>query len=357
MRIGNWHFEFYNVRKHRPVWSGIDHFAMGDRVCRPFADADIQSILMMISNRMKNVVWQSSPEFDVTRLLFEWLHRNALGLLLRFFYDGEVAVDVSDPWHVEFFGVDEYRRRRDSGIDCERYTVVLMDEVYRQTGKTRAEWLRPHIDMLNTVNDSDLNLIMNYGAMGIVSPENSTRTDGYLDDDQMKEIQDDYRKKYGVRFGKWALLITRTPVKFQRINLPIKELELGEKRKTAVAEILQYMNVPKELHAMFESAKYANRNEAELDMYGNCVTSWAWVFTRLAEKCYQQIRRNDTEVGYPADVDIWFDIVGVPALQEAQWNEKSKAREELAMWLEMRAAVPEKADTINKRIDNLIENM
>lgn len=357
MRIGNWHFEFYNVRQHRPMLSGIDHFATGDRVCRPFADADIQAILMMISNRMKNVVWQSKPEFEVTRLLFEFLHKNTLSLLMRFFYDGYVMVDVSDPWHIEFYGEDEYRRRVNDGYDCERYVVKLLDEVFRTTGRTRAEVLRPHIDMLNTINDSDLNLIMNYGAMGILSPENSPRTDGYLDDEQIKEIQADYRKKYGIRFGKWALLITRTPVKFQKIDLPIKELELNEKRKNSIAELLQYMNIPKELHAMFDSAKYANRNEAELDMYGNCVTSWAWVFTRLAERCYEKIRRKDTKVGYPAFIDMWFDIVGVPALQEAQWNEKAKAREELQMWLEMKSAVPEKADIINERIDNLIDNM
>lgn len=353
MRIGNWHFEFYNVRRHRPVISGIDHFITGDRTCRPFADADIQSILMMISDRMRNVVWQSLPEFEVCRLLFEFLHRNAFALLLKFFYDGEVLIDVSDTFHPKFCAGESRERMADE----DRNIVRVLDEVYRTTGRTRAEWLRPQIDMLNTVNDSDLNLIMNYGAMGLLSPENSARTDGYLDDEQVEQIQEDYRKKYGVRFGKWALLITRTPVKFQRIDLPIKELELTEKRKGAIAEILQYMNVPKELHAMFESAKYANRNEAELDMYGNCVTSWAWVFTHIAKRCYERIRINDRKVGYPAAIEMWFDIVGVPALQEAQWNEKAKAREELKMWLEMKAAMPERMEEINKRIDNLISNM
>lgn len=353
MRIGNLYFGFYNVRRHRPSVSGIDHFITGDRTCRPFADADIQAILMMISDRMRNVVWQSSPEFDVCRRLFEFLHCNAFAMLLKFFYDGEVLVDVSEPFNPRFWRGEPRERLTDE----DRNIVRVLDEVYRTTGRTRAEWLRPHIDMLNTVNDSDLNLILNYGAMGVLSPENSARTDGYLDDDEVKKIQDDYRSKYGIRFGKWALLITRTPVKFQRIDLSIKELELTEKRKGAIAEILQYMNVPKELHAMFESAKYANRNEAELDMYGNCVTSWAWVFTHIAKRCYERIRLNDRKVGYPAAIEMWFDIIGVPALQEAQWNEKTKAREELAMWLEMRGVMPEKADTINERIEHLIETL
>lgn len=353
MRIFGWNIEFYNPRRHAPVIYGVDHFATGDRVCRPFAAADIQAVLMMITNRMRNVVYQSDPEFIVVGELFKFLSKNALAILLKFFYDGEVVLDISNPYKPRFIEDVEHRKEVN-----ERDLVVVLDEVYKTTCKTRAQVLAPQIELLNVVNDSDLNLIMNYGAMGILSPENSARTDGYLDDDQVAEIQKDYREKYGVRFGRWALLITRNPVKFQRIDLPIKELELNEKRKMALADILQYMNVPKELHAFFDSAKYTNRNEAELDMYGNTVTAWAWVFVEIARRCYERIRLNDREgVGYPAAIEMWFDIVGVPALQEAQQKEKEKAREELKMWQELKAQMPEKADEINQRIEAIIENL
>lgn len=358
MRIGRWNIEFYNTRKHRPVVYGIDHLAGGDRLCRPFADADIQSLLMMITNRMRNVEWNSDPEFMVVGDYARFLHENVLRVMLMFFYDGYVLIDTRDPFRPRFAeDCPDWEWRSESWRDL-RDIVAVYDDVYKIHGRTRAEILRPHIDMLNTVNDSDLNLIMNYGAMGILSPENSTHTDGYLDEGQVEQIQKDYREKYGVRFGKWALLITRNPVKFQPITLPIKELELNEKRKSALAELLQYMNIPKELHSQFESAKYANRNEAELDMYGNCVTSWAWKYTEIIRRCYDTIRLNkDRDIHYPAAIDIWFDIVGVPALQEAQWTEKQKAREELAMWRELRAEMPERADYIDKRINDIIENM
>lgn len=356
MRIGKWYFEFYNARKHTPYVYGIDRFASGERTCRPFAEADVQSVLMMISNRLQNVVWQVKPEALAMGEIFDFLHENALRILLKMFYDGMVRIDLHDPFRPRFAGEcreDEWEEYE------ERDIVTVYDEIYKIEGRTRAQVLRPHIDMLNTVNDSDLNLIMNYGAMGILSPENRLTTDGYLDEKQVEEIQKDYREKYGLKFGKWALLITRTPVKFQKIDLPIRELELNEKRKSALAELLQYMNIPKELHAQFESAKYANRNEAELDMYGNCVTSWAWVFTKIAEECYTVIRRDGwkNKIQYPAKVDIWFDVVGVPALQEAQWQEKVKAREELAMWRELRVEMPERAEYIEERINDIIENM
>lgn len=359
MRLFGWNISFYNPRRHAPVFYGIEHFVSGERVCRQFAKTDIHSVLMMISNRMKNVVYDCDVRYQATDAVFEFLRKNAFSILLKFFHNGFVEIDVSDPFNPCFSEEcgerDQYileRRYKDN------YTVVTLDEVYRSTGLTRSQVLSPHIDMLNTVNDSDLNLIMNYGAMGILSPENSARTDGYLDEDQIKEIQDDYWKKYGIRFGRWALLITKTPVKFQPITLPIKELELNEKRKAALAEILQYMNVPKELHAFFDSAKYVNRNEAELDMYGNTVSSWAQVFTDIAKRCYEAIvLTDDRDVKYVFANEFWFDIVGVPALQEAQQKEKEKVREEIAMWRELRSEMPEKSEEINKRIESLIENL
>lgn len=359
MRLFGWNIEFYNPRRHAPILAGIDHLTFGDRVCRPFSYCDLLSAIKMITDRIRNAEFHSEAggvplEFDATRKLAEFVKENRLRIIMSFFNDGYISIDVRDQYEPRFACDTEREYSRDhdgSGI------VTILDDVYRSTGKTMAETLRPHLDMLNVVNDSDLNLIMNYGAMGILSPENSARTDGYFDDEQVEEIQKDYREKYGVRFGRWALLITRRPVKFQRIDLPIKELELNEKRKSAMASVLQFLNIPKELHAMFESAKYANRNEAELDMYSNCVAAWCQKFCDIEDACYTEIRREDTQVGYPAGVDFYFDFAGVYAIQEAQMKEKEKAREELKMWRELRVEMPEKADTIDKRINDLIESL
>lgn len=351
MRIGRLNIEFNNPRRYSK-WDEVETFG-GERTFRPFAYADVQSILMMITNRLANVEFHSDTDFDVIIKWAEFLKENALLIVSRLFYDGVVRVDVSEPFRPRFAVCDDERR-----YIHQRYVVTLVDDVYRMEGRTRACILAPQMEMLNAVNDSDLNLIINYGAMGVLSPENSARVDGYLDDRQRKELQDEYRKKFGLRFGKWALMISKMPLRFQEIRLPIAELNLEEKRKSAIAEILQYLNVPKELHAMFESAKYANRNEAELDMYGNTVSKWAGVFVGFLADIYQRIRMNDEQgFEYPIDNGFWFDIVGVPALQERQYQERQKAREELQMWRELRAEMPERADYINERINDLIEQI
>ena len=357
IKLFGYNFEFYNVRRHAPVLSGIDHLAWPDRDCRPFAYCDLMSAIKMIADRMRNAEFNASSDgttigFAAIEKLLEFVKDNRLRIITSLFNDGAVTIDVRNPYEPRFPGDEDLGRDYDgAGI------VTVLDEIYRSTGKTMLETLRPHLDMINTVNDSDINLILNYGAMGILSPENSANSDGVLSDKDRKNLQDEYQQRYGVRFGRWAVLITRQPVKFQRVELPIKELELNEKRKAAMASVLQFLNIPKELHSMFDSAKYANRNEAELDMYSNCVSAWCDKFCEIEDACYTEIRKNDDVVGYPAGVDFYFDFAGVYALQAAQHEEKARAREELAMWRELRAEIPEKSDLINKRIDDLIESL
>lgn len=360
MRIGNWYIEFYNVRRHRPTVYGVDWLSVRGEDCRPFAKADVLGVLRMIADRLGNVVYNTEvggvgTEFQVLQSLYRFIRDNRLRIVREMIYNGCVNVYVGDPFCIRF--AEDVETLDKAHIREDEEVVTVLEDVYRTTGGTIAETLKPHMDLLNAVNDSDLNLILNYGAMGVISPESSPLSDGFLDDDGKKEIQEEYRKKFGLTFGKWAVMITRRPVKYQRIELPIAQLQLNEKRKVALATILQFLNVPKELHAMFESAKYANRNEAELDMYGNCVSAWAGKMVEIIDRCYTRIRANKPKMGYPAGVEVYFDIVGVPALQEAQWKEKQKARDELKMWQELLMSAPDKADLIRKRINDLIDSL
>lgn len=360
MRIGTWNIEFYNVRRHKPTVYGVDWLSVRGEDCRPFAKADVLGVLRMISDRLGNVVYNAEvdgvvTEFQVLQSLYRFIGNNRLRIVREMIYNGCVNVYVEDPFCIRF--AEDVETLDKAHIREEDDVVTVLEDVYRTTGETIAEILKPHMDLLNAVNDSDLNLILNYGAMGVISPESSPLSDGFLDDDGKKEIQDEYRKKYGLTFGKWAVMITRRPVKYQKIDLPIAQLQLNEKRKVALATILQFLNVPKELHAMFESAKYANRNEAELDMYGNCVAAWAGKMVEIINRCYTRIRVQNKQMGYPAGVEVYCNIVGVPALQEAQRAEKQKAREELQMWQELMVSAPDKADLIRKRIDDLIESL
>lgn len=341
-------FEFYNVKNHRPVvYDGLDLDCIrfrGEEL--PFADCDIYSILGMVSDRMANIEYSARVDYLVVNDIFNALKMQRRKIVTDLFENGYVCYSISRKMIVD---VDDDR------FDCGDI-VKMFDDFYVTTGYTQKQELSPYLALLDTVNNADLNLLRNYGAMGVLSPENSQFQDGVFDDGDKKELQEDYTRSHGITFGKWGLMITKRPVKFSPIHMPIEALHLSDKRKEAVAGILQFINVPKELHALFESAKYANRNEAELDVYGNKINAMGNMMCRFATKIYEQVRRCDKAVNYQPN-EFWFDIVNVPALQQAQMTERLAAREELRFWNEMKTAMPDRIDYINERIEDLLNRI
>lgn len=359
--IGKYTFEFYRPRRHSPFVYGLDFHGQA-REMRPFAWGDLHSIVMMITSRMGHAEWHAAagdPTNEGGGLLlvsrmFDFVKENALAIVMALLCDGYVDIDAE---RVELFGqvTDDRDREWRRDVD-DRWLVRVYDNVYRNTGKTRLQLMRPHLDMLDVVNNADLNLIDNYGAMGLLSPENSSNADGYTDDEEYKQLQEEYNKVHGVKFGRWALMITRRAVKYQPIELPIKALDLGAKRKAAVAGILQALDIPKELHALFESAKFLNMLEAERSMYGSAVSYWCGVMARTMVEIYGRNKVYADGVSYPAN-EFWFDFVGVPALQEAQEKETQRTRETVDWLLELRGRWPEKTEYIDKRINDLIDTI
>lgn len=341
MKIGKYKIEISRVRARKTEKIGdFEGLRLYSRDAKPLARVDVYGITSMITDRLRNVEYYSNVDYIYIRELFLFLKKNNEKIFAALVNEGKIVVDVKKL---------VLKDRQQSAGD-----MVFYDPFYKEKNVSRMVYIAPAVDMLDVVNNSDYNLVKNYGAMGILSPENSGEIDGYIDDEDRQKLQDDYQRKYGTTFGKWSILISQKAVRYQAITLPIEALQLPEKRKNALATLLQFYNIPKELHAQFESAKYANRNEAELDMYSNCVSKWASLYVEIARDCYALY--TDLQGGYlPAE--MWFDFVNVPALQERREQEKTTAREELRMWLELRSALPDRYDDITKRIGDIVERM
>lgn len=122
--------------------------------------------------------------------------------------------------------------------------------------------LKPMLEGLNVRMNADLTITEGLGALGILSPEAAGGGIPSLPQDERNRLQEDYNRSYGVTRGKWKMLITQKPVKYQPINLPIKDLELRAGIDHTIKMIAGYMRVPRELLPLAESATYANRSEA-----------------------------------------------------------------------------------------------
>lgn len=339
----------------------IDYY-QPKRVQLTFSDGDVLYALKKITDRLSNAVF-SFEKLDnlspTTNSIKAWLQANRLQIVNRLFYDGYFILAI-DTEKNEYCFIDNIYNRiiREQGLakvvlrDCE---IIITSETFESTGHSDAYFLRDKLRFFDAVNSSDFNLIENYGAMGIVSPEadNSVAGAEFTEQD-IQELQDSYQKHYGITIGKWSLMFVPRPTKYTPIQLPISQLQLSEKRLYCLKALFEALNIPKELSTYFDNSTFENRKQAELDFYSNAVSKWAKVFCSVGMAIYDNIRKREP---YLLPNELYFDFKGVLVLQEELLKEKQAAREELTFWQTIRATEPDKKALADKRIDDLLENL
>lgn len=333
----------------------IDYFAPCSSLF-DFAKSEILDCQKMITSRLANMEYHAKIDFLACEDIFRFLDDNRLQYVRRMFFDGYVIVNTECMQFVDTPGRQTYRSW-DGKMYFELCTneVLQASETFEATGYSDYHFLKDKIRFLNIVNSSDMNLIENYGAMGIVSPESDNSVAGaeYSEED-IADLQERYKKSYGITLGKWQLMFTPRPTRYSPITLPIAQLQLADKRLYLLKALYAAFGIPKELSQYFENSRYSNRNEAELEFYSSTIKNWGDALLRLGEKMYNNLLlRHD----YLMQNEFWYDFVGVYALQESQLTEKEKAREELVFWREVKTTLPEHAETADARIENLIETL
>lgn len=343
-----------NIQHKRTHNETVSYFAPGNQIFN-FAKSEILDCEKMISNRLSNAeYYQKHDSFAGTEVI-NFIQDNRLQLIRRLFTDGYVIINTRN---LEF--VDGTCRQVYRSYDGKITFQLLEDEVlqvsetFEATGLSDFCFLKDKIRFLNIVNSSDMNLIENYGAMGIVSPESDNSVAGAeFSESDIKDLQERYAKHYGITLGKWSLMFVPRPTKYSPIALPIAQLKLEEKRLYLLKAIYAAFGIPKELSVYFENSKYANRREAELDFYSSTITMWADLFTRLIDSIYKNIRTRKEGL---TQNEFWYDFVGVFALQEAMIEERERAKADLLFWKEI-AIDPEYTDVAKARIDNIIGSL
>jgi hypothetical protein len=235
-----------------------------------FADVILYQLIQKIIDAMSGIVWtMQGTELTLLQANLKIIFEKNFGDFYKALYFNGMAVFVVkfDTQHVKLLKENKYKIETDGSItldkEFEGYRVfITYSETYKMFGKTDAETCKDmfaHIDnLMNAINCTTENL----GAMGILSPESVSGVMSNLGEKEREKLQTEWREKYGLKVGKWSILMTQTPTKFQQINLPIKDLELTQKLENAVKILAGYHKVPYELVALSGQSTYANRKEA-----------------------------------------------------------------------------------------------
>lgn len=243
---------------------------------------------------MSGVVWTfSGSDNMVLALRLKILFEKKFALIYKkMFFDGVAIFAVNyETNDIVLLDSEDYKII-DGKINVEsKFTNYRMFTIYSDTymifGRTdyyTCKDLFLHIDnLLNAINATTENL----GAMGILSPESTAGVMGKMGETEKERIQKDWRDNYGLKVGKWSIMISNTPTKFQQISLPIKDLELTEKLKNAIQILAGYLEVPYELIATSANSTYANRFDArDGELLGMTCVSYSNKLFDLAKEIY-----------------------------------------------------------------------
>lgn len=259
-----------------------------------FADVILYQIIKKITTAMSGVVWTfSGSDNMVLALRLKILFEKKFALIYKkMFFDGVAVFAVNfETDDIKLLDSSDYKII-DGKIEVEKNLInyrlfTLYSDTYMIFGRTdffTCKDLFLHIDnLLNAINATTENL----GAMGVLSPESTTGVMGKLGDTEKKAIQKDWRENYGLKVGKWSIMISNTPTKFQQISLPIKDLELSDKLKNAIQLLAGYLEVPYELIATSANSTYANRFDArDGELLGMTCVAYSNKLYDLANEIY-----------------------------------------------------------------------
>lgn len=340
-----------------------------DERLHQFSGSEILDALRMISDRLSAVRFTAKTRFIFTDQLIEFIRSYTLELLRRLFYEGYVIIetgtpppppDGSVPVHtspIRFVTGHEGRspmRVSDTlTVDLPEGQILMLSACMQSTGHTDAYFLRDKLEFLNTINASDLNLIKNYGALGIISPETDNSVAGnFFDEEDIKTMQESYRRMYAP--SRWSMFFAPRPTRFSAITLPIDALHLSEKRLYCLQAIYTALGIPKELSTYFENAKYENRNAAELDFYNSTIRTHAEFCLKIIKKIYENERRRRT---YLPQNEFWFDFADIPAFAEKRRELVAADMELYRFWQEVSETNSENSETARIRMKEIIENL
>lgn len=259
-----------------------------------FADVILFQIIKKLTSAMSGFVWTFDGRENLVlayrlKIMFE---KNFSLIYKKMYFDGLAVFAVNYSTNdVLILDSDSYKIK-DGRIEVEKEFVdynffTIYSDTFKIFGKTDFNTCRDlyaHIDnLMNAINATTENL----GAMGILSPETTAGVMAKLGNGEKERIQKEWRERYGLKVGKWSIMISNTPTKFQQINLPIKDLELQDKLKNAIQLLAGYHEIPYELIATSGQSTFANRFEARNgELLGLTCTSYANKLFDLANEIF-----------------------------------------------------------------------
>lgn len=176
--------------------------------------------------------------------------------------------------------------------------------------KSRVDSLRKPIENIVGSLESRNHIITKRGADIIMSPEKSNDSAGLavvMDSNEVKRIQDDY-SKYGQLKGQFHTLVSKVPLKAQKIGMNVSEMGLFDGENADHRAIAQQYNVPIPLLALPDTTKYSTYLEAKSEFYQDAIIPESRIISQMFNEIFEA-KKN----GYR----FYFDFSNLECMQRS----------------------------------------
>lgn len=149
-------------------------------------------------------------------------------------------------------------------------TFVSQEDFYR--GKSKLDALKPAIENIKAAYEARNVLIVNRGAIGILS--NAAR-DGIggvapMNKAEKEKVQEEF-KKYGLSKSQWQVIITNLALNWQQMAIDVDKLKLFEETREDTLKICDSYGTPYELLSSIRNTTFDNKKEAQRQWYRDTI--------------------------------------------------------------------------------------
>lgn len=295
------------VRKHLRLGYTGDAFSC---TCEPFADAIYLNAVELITDLCHDVVFPEYTQRNIDKNLYIAYRRfyqlHAQTLLNTIYKHGYAVVCVSQSGEGMTAAYNltigeqnrDYTRNEDGDYvvfspmrDGVRLYVVK-STTFVTTGKSDYAILLPWLNFLDDVANGSSTITRRLGSMLIISPKTgaSMATAANLDDDERKEIEDEFGKSYGTLANQHQVAVFRSEVNAQVVNMAGLDQRFAEKLRACVCVIADRLKVPANQIAMIDamsSKTLANGTELREGDFNKYQT-----FERVLDATFLQLGRD-----------------------------------------------------------------
>lgn len=149
-------------------------------------------------------------------------------------------------------------------------TFVSKEDFYR--GRSKLDALKPAIENIKAAYEARNVLIVNRGAIGILS--NAAR-DGIggvapMNKTEKEKVQEEF-KKYGLTKSQWQVIITNLALKWQQMAIDVDKLKLFDETREDTLKICDAYGTPYELLSSIRNTTFDNKKEAQRQWYRDTI--------------------------------------------------------------------------------------